>query len=65
MNKEIKPDEDLERGESAQFKGLFRARTVGSSTVLTAPAAEVGLQYALFVSPRNILVFVPVNRLQK
>jgi hypothetical protein len=56
----IKADEDLELEEVVKFRGMFLARTVGSSIVLTAPAAEVGVRYALFVSPRNVLVFVPI-----
>ena len=56
----IKADEDLESEEVVKFRGLFMARKMGSSIVLAAPAAEVGVRYALFVSPRNVLIFVPI-----
>lgn len=61
--KVIKDDEEPEKAENATFKGIYRARTVGTSTILTAPVAEVGQKYALFVSAGNVLVFVPLNRL--
>jgi len=51
--------------EDIVFKGIFRARKVGNSKILSAPSAVIGNHYALFQNPEGILVFVPIPHLEK
>ena len=51
--------------EEIIFRGIYRARKVGTSKILTAPSAKIGAHYALFQNPDGILIFVPIPHLEK
>lgn len=41
--------------------GVYRARTSGNATVLTAPRAHPGQNYALFTMGCGMLLYVPIT----